>query len=116
MDNCSKKGIDKESSILLITGIILLILLVILVIINTETSIVMILGIVMLLCTYEFTETFFDNSGIKKMKAFGWVLMILAMNIMIDAVYDNVTRFEAMFFCGLMIIGIIAFFIHYFKC
>ena len=64
MDNCSKKGIDKESSILLITGIILLILLVILVIINTETSIVMILGIVMLLCTYEFTETFFDNSGI----------------------------------------------------
>lgn len=42
MDNCSKKGIDKESSILLITGIILLILLVILVIINTETSIVMI--------------------------------------------------------------------------
>lgn len=116
MDNCSKKGIDKESSILLITGIILLILLVILVIINTETSIVTILGIVMLLCTYEFTETFFDNSGIKKMKAFGWVLMILAMNIMIDAVYDNVTRFEAMFFCGLMIIGIIAFFIHYFKC
>ena len=35
------------------------------------------------------------------MKAFRWVLMILAMNIMIDAVYDNVTRFEAMLFVGL---------------
>ena len=58
MDNCSKKGIDKESIILLIAGIILLILLEILVIINTQTSIVMMLGIGMLLCTYEFTETF----------------------------------------------------------
>lgn len=58
MDNCSKKGIDKKSIILLIAGIILLILLEILVIINTQTSIVMMLGIGMLLCTYEFTETF----------------------------------------------------------
>lgn len=116
MDNCCKKGIDKEFIILLIAGIILLVLLVILVIINVETSIVIMLGIGMLHCTYKFAETFFDNSGIKKMKAFGWVLMILAMNIMMDALYDNVTRFESMVFRGLMIIGIITFFIHYFKC
>lgn len=59
MDNCCKKGIDKEFIILLIAGIILLVLLEILVIINAEASVVIMLGIVMLLCTYEFTETFF---------------------------------------------------------
>lgn len=116
MDNCSKKGIDKESIILLIAGIILLILLVIVVSINAEASIVILLCDGMLICTYKFAETFFDNSGIKKMKAFGWGLTILAFNTMINALYDNVDIFDAIILLAFIFIGMIVYIINYFKC
>lgn len=116
MDNCRKKKIAPQNILKVVVIIVLVIAFELWYKVRPDAVMVIVCGIVILACTYGCVDTWYNTVGIKKMKAFGWVLTILAFNTMINALYDNVDIFDALILLVFIFIGMIVYIINYFKC